>query len=148
MVGTSPGFTMLISLNAPLALPRELYYRHTAIPQLYDRVVLLFGIALLWYWVGLNVESWNRRRTVVLFKWLPLRIAADLMLIVLGGFWGFVVINERMWNSLDLTMSPWTRRLCILGPVAAWSLALMFFFGHDFIQAARGRKPHSVNAAL
>ena len=64
MPGLPLGFTILISLNAPLALPREFYYRHTGIPDLGDRVVLLVGIALLWYWVARNIESWRERRTV------------------------------------------------------------------------------------
>jgi hypothetical protein len=138
MVGTSPGFTMLIFLNTPLALPRGLYYRYTPIPQLYDRVILLFGIALLWYWVARNIESWQERRTVVTFRWTPLRIAADLVLVSLGGFWAFVVINERLWKNRILPDPTWIWVLSVFTPIALWAGVLIFFFGRDLILCVRG----------
>ncbi|SPF47119.1 membrane hypothetical protein [Candidatus Sulfotelmatobacter kueseliae] len=147
MPGPSPGFTILISLNAPLALPRELYYRHTAIPELYDRVVLLCGIALLWYWVARNIEGWRERRTVVTFRRLRMRIAADLILIGLGGFWAFVVVNERLWNRMSIPDPTWIWILAVFTPIVLWAVALIFFFGRDLIQVIRGENPRRANAS-
>jgi hypothetical protein len=146
MVGTTPGFTLLIALNAPLAFLRELYFRHTAIREPYDRLVFLFGIGVLWHWVGRNIESWNKRRTVVLFTWLPLRAAADLTLIGVGGFWAFVVINWRLWANRVLPNSTWIWILSVFTPIALWAVALVFFFGRDLLQIIRGRPSQQTNA--
>jgi|SRR5579862_9556684 len=148
MPGPSLGFTILLSVNAPLALLREGYYLHTGIPELYDRLLLLFGVALLWYWVGRNIESWNERGTVASFTWLPLRISADLMLITLGGLWVFIVLKNRLWVNEILAYSNRIWLLSVFMPVVLWAIALLFFFGCDLIQIIRGKQSHSADAQL
>ena len=137
MPGTSPFFTLLVSLNAPLALVRGLYYRH--VPELWDRWVFVSAIAILWYWVALNVESWRRDRKVLAFSRFPLRLTADLLLIALGAFWGFVFAGQGRQIHMDLEFAHPLFVPCVLGLLLAWSLALIFFFGRDLIQCVRDR---------
>lgn len=146
--GTTIGFTILMSLNAPLALPRGLYYGHAGISELYDRVVLFLGITLLWYWVGRNLESWKERRTVLFFRWLPLRISTDIILIAYGGFWFFVVIRERLWHTMSLPDPAWIWIAAVFTPVVTWATALVFFFGRDLLQAVRDKTPPCATASL
>jgi hypothetical protein len=65
MPGPAPAFTLLISLNIPLALLRGFYYHF--LPEFWYRVAFIATIGLFWYWVGLNIESWRRNREVFTF---------------------------------------------------------------------------------
>jgi hypothetical protein len=120
------------------ALVRELYYRH--VPELWDRCVFISAIAILWYWVALNVESWRRDRKVLAFSWLPLRLTADLLLIALGVFWGVVFTTQGRLIHADLELSSPLLAFPVLGLLLAWSLALVFFFGRDLIHCVRERR--------
>ena len=148
MSGPTLGFTILMSMNIPLALPRELYYGHTCILEVYDRVLLLCGIGLLWYWVGRNIEGWKERRSVLLFGRLPLRITADLILIGLGAFWFFAVINERLWRTMSFPNPTWIWIAGVFTPIVTWATALVLFFGRDLVQIVRRREPQHTNLPL
>jgi hypothetical protein len=139
MPGTAPAFRLCISINAPIALIRALWFRHVS--TFGDTLVLVLAVGVLWYWVGLNVESWQRNRTVVMFSWTPLRMGGDLLLIAIGVFWGLTfVVNTR-----DLRPMPWSWAtllwaIGIFGPLLAWSLVLIFFFGRDFVNCVRAMR--------
>ena len=140
MPGPAPAFRLCISINAPIALVRALWFRHAS--TFGDYLILVLAVGVLWYGVALNVESWRRDRTVLTFRWVPLRLAADLLLIAMGAFWGLTFASEvrdvifpyRHWSG-------WLWPSAILGPLFAWSIALIFFFGRDFIHCVRTKKP-------
>ena len=140
MPGTPPAFTLCISINAPVALPRALLFRHVSVFRDYVLVVLAAGA--LWYWVALNIGSWRRNRTVLTFPWAPLRLSADLLLVGMGVLVGCWFVEEgRSFRPLPWPLASWFWMAGFLIPLLAWSLALIFFFGRDFIHCIRGRDP-------
>src|SRR5271169_6615031 len=91
MPGPSPEFTLLVSINFPVALARGLWLHYT--PYFWDDALLIGGIGLLWCWVALNLYSWRRYRSVFTFSWMPARLAVDLLLVAVGGLSAFVFID-------------------------------------------------------
>ena len=89
MPGTPPSFTLLIAINAPLAIPRALVFRY--LPGRWDDITLVVAIGMFWYWVSLNIESWQRNRRVFMFSRIPLRLAADTIAVGIGAMWVFVL---------------------------------------------------------
>lgn len=100
--GTAPAFRLCISINAPIALIRALWFRYLS--TLGDSLALVLAVGALWYWVGLNVESWWRDRAVLRFRWAPLRLSSDVLLIATGAFWGLTFVA----NARDLRPTPWS----------------------------------------
>jgi hypothetical protein len=139
MPGPAPAFTLCISINAPIALARAAWFRHLS--TLWDNVTLVLAVGILWYWVALNVESWRRDHTVLMFHWAPLRLVSDLLLIAVGVFWGVTFVAETRDVRQPMPLSGWLWGSGFLGPLLAWSLALIFFFGRDLVQCVRGIKP-------
>jgi hypothetical protein len=136
MADPAPAFTLCICINAPIALPRALWFRHVS--TFWDSVVLVLAVGVLWYWVALNIESLRRVGKVLMFRWVPLRLAGDLLLIATGAFSGVRLAPEARRN---LMFWPWPWRLSIGVSLLAWSFGLIFFFGRDFIHCLRGMKP-------
>jgi hypothetical protein len=135
MPGAAPAFSILVSLNAPIALPRSLVFMHMS--DFWDNVTLIVAIGLLWYWVALNIQSWSQRRTVVMFSWIPLRLAADLLLIIDGVFW-FVLCIANIYFRLFFPFANFA--FAEMPPIwfffasafqLAWSLVLIYFCGRD-----------------
>jgi hypothetical protein len=138
MPGPAPAFTLCISINAPIALPRALLFRH--ISAFWDYVLVVLAAGVLWYWVAVNIGSWRRNRTVLTFRWTPLRLTADLLLVAMGVlFGGWFVAEGRSLRPQPWPPSRWLWMAGILIPLLAWSLVLIFFFGRDFIHCIRGR---------
>src|SRR5579863_2718989 len=136
IMGPSPAFTLLASLNAPLALLRLSYYRH--LPEVWDRAVFILAIGLLWYWVALNFESWRRTRTIFTFSRASLRLSTDFLLAAAGVCCWFSSLGE--WEYLGMPLSrSWWHWLSFLF-CATWSLGLICFCGRDFILCVR-KKP-------
>ena len=140
MPGPAPAFTLLVSINAPVAFPRALWSRY--LPDPWDDLTLIAAVGLLWYWVALNIDSWRRSRTAVMFRWAPLRLVGDLLLIVTGAFWGLIFVGkdlaegvrgEALRNHFFLNWSQARWFIAVSGCHLAWSLVLIFFFGRDFI---------------
>lgn len=142
--GTAPAFTLLVAINTPLALLRDLWYRDLGYVR--DDITLVSGIGLLWYWVALNIYSWRRTRAVLMFRWFAPRIAGDLLLISTGVFWGLYCVDDIFGTSLLPFAvvhhsglgypAPW-----VLWYIAAevfrlgWSVVLIVIFGRDLIMA-------------
>ena len=82
MPGTPPSFSILIAINAPLAVPRALAFRY--LPGWWDDITLIVAIAAFWYWVALNIESWQLRRRILIFSWTPLRLLGDVVGVGIG----------------------------------------------------------------
>jgi hypothetical protein len=133
MPGTSPAFKLLVSINAPLALPRAFVFRH--LPGWWDPVTFIVAIGLFWYWVGMNIVSWRERRIAYLFSWRPLRLLADALFIGVGVFWIVVCWNEihgpneRLFSAQD--WQDWLWYAISLGLPILWGIVLISFFGYD-----------------
>lgn len=136
MPGTAPAFEVCMSINAPVALLRAAWSRY--LPVVVDWIVIVLAVGLLWLWVSLNVESWRHSRTVYSFSRRPLRVTADLAFIALGAFWGMTFVAEVVWvvqaRVVALPFTSWVSLVVIYGPLLAWSLALILFFGKDAIR--------------
>jgi hypothetical protein len=77
MPGPAPAFTLLMSINASLALVRGFIYRY--LPGYWDGAILIVVIGLFWYWIALDILRWRERRSVVMFAWHSLRIRISPM---------------------------------------------------------------------
>src|ERR1700691_739984 len=84
MPGASAAFTLLLSMNPPVALVRGFRYWPWPWSPVWDRVLSVASIGALWYWVALNIESWRERGMILQFQWTPLRIGANLLAFPLG----------------------------------------------------------------
>jgi|HubBroStandDraft_6_1064221.scaffolds.fasta_scaffold1643653_1 hypothetical protein len=131
-LGPAPAFTLLMSINAPVALGRVFWF-HFYTPYLWDVVVTIVLIGALWYWVALNIDSWQERRMILQFKWAPLRIGTDLLAIALGAMLGLLCA------PISYLPVPWL--------IAAWASALMWafgpmlFYGRDLVCCIRRKSP-------
>jgi hypothetical protein len=131
--GPDPAFSLLLSINAPAALARTLWSHR--LPYLWDNVTFVAAIGMFWYWIALNIQSWReRRRTLLLFAWTPLRIGADL-LVIAGGVC-------LVWLCLDAMSGPHVPWLWFVPTsILIWSVGPMFFFGRDLIHCVRRKSP-------
>jgi hypothetical protein len=135
-MGSSPGFDLLYSLNAPLWVVHT-FYPH--LPELLDRVVFVSAIGLLWYWVALNFESLFRIRAVFTFSRPTLRVSSDLLLVVVGFLSGLLLLRELLNFHSPLWWSGWDWLCCLF--CGAWFVSLTYFFTRDFIACIRRAKP-------
>lgn len=49
MAGPSPAFTLLISVNAPVILPRTVWFYYLDLDYAWDIAVLIAAVGFLWY---------------------------------------------------------------------------------------------------
>jgi hypothetical protein len=138
--GPSPAFELCRSINAPIALFQALWFRYASSSA--DNIVFVLAVGALWYWVGVNFESWRRYRAVLVIRRKSLRLAIDLVLFAMGVLLAIVFMSEmrKVLPYFD-PRSLWS--LAIFGPYVLWSLVLMFFFGRDFIIGVREGKLNS-----
>jgi hypothetical protein len=135
MPGPDRAFVLCISINAPVSLLRALWFRHLS--GWHDDALLIVVIGLFWFWVALNITSWQRGRSAMMFSWKPLRLAGDLLLTAVGALLGFVFAMNfpeamiRIKYSRGFTETLWLASEPIL--FLAWSIMLILFFGRDFI---------------
>ena len=133
MVGTPPFFTLLIAINAPLAMPRALFFRF--LPGWWGDIILVAAIGVLWYWVSLNIASWQQSRRVFMFSRIPLRLAGDMIAVGIGALWAFVLSHNRSYGLLPLHSSTdWLWFVPSVCLATLWSAALILLFGLDFVQ--------------
>ncbi len=127
-------FTLLVFINPPAAMARSLWLKCVDNP--WDEILLVASIGVLWYWVGLNVNSWQKRRTLLMFTSVPLRVVTDLALMAFSSYflWFF--------RNFDVAHLPWQWRTPELALVLCWLVGPPFIFGRDLIQP-----PQSVAAS-
>jgi hypothetical protein len=134
MPGTPPSFALLIAINAPLAMPRALAFRF--LPGWWDDITLVVAIALLWYWVALNLESWRRTRRILMFPWRPLRLLGDMIGVGAGVMCALVLSHDFfLWLAYGFPRIPsltgWLWFVsCTCLPIM-WSAALIILFARD-----------------
>jgi hypothetical protein len=146
MPGPAPAFTLLWSINAPISW--LVMFTYGLSHQVFANALAVALIGAFWYWIALNVESWQQRKILCLFRSLPLRFAADLLLIALGARlgwsamlgvgarFGWSVASSAMWDpqSNIIRQLPWAwfipAALCVL----VWSSMVMFMVGNDLVR--------------
>jgi hypothetical protein len=144
MPGTPPSFTLLIAINAPLATPRALVFRY--LPGWWDDITLVVAIGVFWYWVSLNIESWQQRRRILMFSWIPLRLLEDTIAVGIGVMWAFVLWRHRAYSLPPLTDWLWFVP-CVCLPIL-WSAVLILLFGRDFVLCLLHYKANSDSLRL
>jgi hypothetical protein len=127
--GTTNYFALLVLINPPAAMLRNVWFNYVDIP--WSDVMFVASIGLFWYWVGLNINSWQKRRTLLMFTWVPLRVIGDLVLIAFGPY--FIWFLRR----LDVADMPWQWEAPALACVFCWLLGPAFIFGRDLIHCLR-----------
>lgn len=130
MPGPAPAFTLLVFINAPVALARMFWFHH-GLEGLWSDALFVGLIGLLWYWIALNIVSWRARRTLVLFTWTPLRIAVDLVLI---GVCACFLWYSRTVNVAGL---PWRWFAPLVIFLIFWSFASVFILCRDLVLCFR-----------
>jgi hypothetical protein len=143
MPGTPPSFSLLIAINAPLAMPRALIFRY--LPGWRDDITLVLAIAVFWYWVSLNIESWQQSRRLFWFSWTPLRLVGDTIAVGIGVTWALV-----LWLGRGYSLPPllsWTDWMwfvpCTCLPIL-WSAVLILLFGRDFVYCLLPSKQNQI----
>jgi hypothetical protein len=131
MPGTPPCFTLLIAVNAPLAIPRMLVFRY--LRGWWDDVTLVVAIGVFWYWVSLNIESWRQSRRVCMFSWIPLRLTGDTIAVGVGAVWLFML--WRNYPHYGFSWADWMWLVPSVCLILFWSLTLIAFFGRDLFAA-------------
>jgi hypothetical protein len=146
MPGPAPAFTLLWSINAPISW--LLMATYGARQVLWANALQLALIGAFWYWIALNFESWQQRKSLRLFRSSHLRFGTDLLLMALGArlAWSAMlgvgarfqwsVASSAMWDpqSNIIRQLPWAwfipTALCVL----TWSFTLMFIVGNDLVR--------------
>jgi hypothetical protein len=140
MPGPAPALQLLVAINAPVSVARAFWFRY--LPGYWDHVSLILAIGLFWYWIALSIRSWREGRTIVIFTWSPLRVAADLLLIAAGGFFAFYFVHYTIYE-FGIVRRPWYFPIVI--SYALWSFSLIFFPGHDLFQCVFLRRHRAAN---
>lgn len=140
MPGPSPASQLLLSINAPAALVRASWSWSGHISSRWDHILLITMIGTLWYWIALNIETWQRTREIRMFSWLPLRIAGDLVLIVAGILLALMpVADAYLLFQYPSSLSIWLWFVLLRGLFFSWSIAFVFCFGRDLVHSVRAK---------
>jgi len=136
--GPSPAGRLLHSIDWPvLFVP---YYGVMRFP--WDSVTAVAVAGLLWYWVALNPGEFRQHKRILMFKWAPLRIAGDLLLIAVGAFFGLfcaATIDQGPLFDYPHLGSKWLWFLPTVVVQFIWSIALISFFGRDVLKLSSFR---------
>jgi len=97
--------------------------------------VFLAAVAMLWYVVGLEIESWDQEKRAVVPARTSSRIAVDLALVLVGVFFGFLEV--AIWR--DLSWVSWPRALLGALPYALWATAFAGAYGQDLLRCIGNR---------
>lgn len=148
MLGSHAAWKILLGVNAPLISVRFLWWDVLAYYQadfpmgLLADGVSLVAVGLLWHGVTLNLEAWRQRRSVLNFKFRPLRAIVDVMLLSLGLFFGFFAVYalahlDGIPPNSTLFWLWWVPDLLQAFFSGLWGLALAIPFGRDLVLAAK-----------
>jgi hypothetical protein len=126
-------FDAILLMNAPASALRNLLYHMS--PRWSDPMYVA-AVGILWYSVALNMDSLYARRTVPLFRWAPLRIATDLVLIALGpsSVWAL-----RNTDLIQVARFDWPWFVPSFASCLFWAFGPPAVFGRDLVQSLRRR---------
>jgi hypothetical protein len=139
--GHTPAFGLLILINPPVAMLRGLWFNYVYDPWS-DHVMFVASIGVFWYLVGLGIDYWQKRKTLLLFTRKPLRVTADLALIAVGPYFIWLL------RSVDVANMPWQLETPALAVVFCWFLGPAFIFGRDLIHFLRSKAPPSLTLVI
>lgn len=144
----SPAWLLLISINVPAALLRGFWGPMVEGQRDINPEVLFWAegglfvasSGLLWYWVARNVVWFKSNKTVVTFRWLPLRVASDLLIIASMLWWGFATWKDMGWSAglrgyscyRPLVLSQWMT-FASLSFQIGWVFVLIAAYGRDVV---------------
>jgi hypothetical protein len=134
MPGIAPAFTLLVSINLPVAsLAQLIWVRY--LPASLDNMVLVVAIGIFWYWIALNIDSWRTQRSMVWFAWLPLRILADVAVIIVCGGLGFLEAASLIiiMPSTPLSQLGWLWSFPTWAALFFWTFGSIFTLGYDLV---------------
>lgn len=137
--GTPLPFKLLCSINAPVALLRELLWSHRMYGR-WDYILFVAAIGVFWYWVALNIYTWRQTRRVLMFSWVPLRLAGDAVAVGTAALWLFIYWREPRSHYMPAWPN-WIDFLMAL--LVMWSVGLILFFGRDLIYCVLRKNPLS-----
>lgn len=163
MPGSTPAFGLLASINAPVAVARTFWISHLpgrtitladgriAFFDLVDDATLVAAVGVFWYWVVLNIRCWRQWHAIIMFRWFPLRLATDGILMAVGLLSGFAGLVEGRHIVLasdprgtgcfgPLVWSNWLS-IVIAGFFLSWSIGLIVLFGRDFLHCVVRKDP-------
>lgn len=140
--GSPVGFNAVLLMNAPVSIARSLFYQLS--PQWSDSMYVA-SVGILWYWVALNVDSWYERRRVVMFRRVPIRIATDLVLIMLGPY---SIWQGRNIDLVYIAQFAWKWSVPVFASCLLWMLGPPLLFGRDLVHCWRQNIPHVSAARL
>jgi hypothetical protein len=98
--------------------------------------IFLVGVGLVWYIVGLEIESIGLDKRALVPSSTPFRVGADALLLLTAGLLAFIVVAN--WRSREEVFAPLTvlNFSCYL----AWTLAIGIAYGRDLFRCvARSR---------
>lgn len=146
--GPTPVHPVLLSINAPLAVPQAVWNRY--LPSYWSMAIMIAAVGLFWYWVGMNVQAWRTRRMILMCSWRPARFFLDAVLILSGLICGLFGVGNaraivRYWPQ-ELHMGCYTplwsytlSSSVVACVVLCWCFVLVFFYARDFVLAV-GRR--------
>jgi hypothetical protein len=130
-VGSTPAFDLLVLINPPASMLRSAWLNY--VDYRWSDVMFVASIGVFWYIIGLSIDYWQKRKTLLPFTWNPLRVTADLALIALGPYFMWVL------KRVDVADMPWQWEAPALATVSCWLLGPAFIFGRDLIHCFRHR---------
>jgi hypothetical protein len=127
--GRTPAFGLLILINPPAAMLRGLWFSYVNNP--WSDLIFVASIGVSWYLIGVGIDYWQKRKTLPLFTWKPLRVTSDLALIALGLYF--------IWelSRIDVADMPWQLEAPALVTFFLWLFGPLFIFGRDLIHCFR-----------
>jgi hypothetical protein len=123
MPGPSPADTLLFTINGPIGVLTGYWGRW--LPPVWSMALYIAGVGALWYWVALNITHWPQRKTLYLFRYTPLRIGTDLLMLCFSPLLLFFGVGRPfpfdVLSALAVACS------------FIWFFAWIFFAGRDLI---------------
>jgi hypothetical protein len=128
MPGPGPAANLLGLINLPVALLRGVSFRSFDLD--WPDWIFVVVLAILWYWLGREIESrLDRRRQATIGRQL-VRIATDVLLTVCSA--GLV-----FWGHYELLSLPWSYFAPSVVFLLFWVFVPPLLLGYDLYSVAR-----------
>jgi hypothetical protein len=110
-----------------------------AVEKVVDIGVFLLAVGLIWYVVGLEIESRGQMKRAIVPSATLLRAIVDIVLVLAGVFIAFILLANLAWFSGHrghLSALFVLDSFCYL----AWALAFGIPYGHDLVKCIAQRR--------